>query len=87
MDNLEALIKAKIPCKETGIEIKHTLCCICSPSNHCGINAYVKDGKLLKVEGTDDHPKNHGLLCTKGASNREFVYREDRILTPLRRRR
>ena len=85
MDNLEALMKAKIPCKETGIEIKHTLCCICSPSNHCGVNAYVKDGKLLKVEGTDDHPKNHGLLCTKGASNREFIYREDRILTPLRR--
>lgn len=85
MDNLEQLIKAKIPCEETGIELKHTLCCICSPSNHCGVTAYVKDGKLLKVEGTDDHPKNHGLLCTKGLSNREFIYREDRIQTPLRR--
>lgn len=85
MDRIEALMKAKIPCLETGIEIRHTVCAICSPANNCGVNAYVKDGKLLKVEGTDEHPKNRGCLCTKGLSNREFIYREDRILTPLRR--
>lgn len=85
MDSLEQLLKAKIPCAETGIEVRHTLCAICSPSNHCGVDAYVKDGKLIKVEGTDEHPKNHGLLCTKGLSNREFIYRKDRILTPLKR--
>lgn len=85
MDSLEQLMKAKIPCAETGIEIRHTLCAICSPANNCGINAYVKDGKLIKVEGTLEHPKNHGLLCTKGQANREFIYRKDRILTPLKR--
>jgi len=85
MESREQLVKAKIPCDETGIEIRHTLCAICSPSNHCGIDAYVKDGKLLKVEGTDEHPKNQGILCTKGLSNREFIYRKDRILSPLRR--
>ncbi len=85
MDRIDKLIKAKIPCPETGIEIKHTVCAICSPANNCGVNAYVKDGKLLKVEGTDEHPKNRGCLCTKGLSNREFIYRKDRILTPLRR--
>ena len=85
MTRTEELMHAKIACPETGIEIHHTVCAICSPSNNCGVNAYVKDGKLLKVEGTDEHPKNRGLLCTKGLSNREFIYREDRILTPLRR--
>lgn len=85
MDSAEQLKKAKIPCKETGIEIKHTVCAICSPTNNCGVNAYVKDGKLIKVEGTDEHPRNHGMLCTKGLANREYVYREDRILTPLKR--
>ena len=52
---------------------------------HCGINAYVKDGKVIKIEGIDGHPSNDGRLCTKGLSNRQYLYREDRILTPLKR--
>lgn len=85
MDSLEQLKKAKIPGPETGIEIKHTVCAICSPAYNCGINAYVKDGTLLKVEGMDEHPRSRGGLCTKGLANRAYVYREDRVLTPLRR--
>lgn len=85
MDEKERLLRAKIPGPETGIEVRHTLCDICCPSFHCGIDAYVKDGKIIKVEGTADHPVNHGLLCPKGLSNRQYLYREDRIKTPLRR--
>ena len=85
MERTEQLIKAKIPGKETGIEIRRTICDICCPSFHCGIDAYVKDGRVIKVEGTKGHPMNDGLLCTKGLSNREYIYRRDRILTPLKR--
>lgn len=85
MDEKQRLLKAKIPGPETGIEIKHTICDICCPSFHCGIDAYVKDGKVIKIEGTADHPTNHGLLCPKGLANRQYIYREDRIRTPLRR--
>lgn len=85
MDSLEALIKAKIPCPETGIKVCHTVCAICSPANNCGVNAYVKDGKMIKLEGMDEHPASRGRLCVKGLSGRQFAYREDRILTPLRR--
>lgn len=85
MNHLEALIKGKIPGPETGIEIRHSICDICSPSFHCGVDAYVKDGTIIKVEGNPNHPVNKGLLCTKGMSNRGYIYREDRILTPLRR--
>lgn len=85
MDEKERLLSAKIPGPETGIEVKHTICDICCPSFHCGIDAYVKDGKVIKIEGTADHPVNHGLLCPKGLSNRQYLYREDRIKTPLRR--
>lgn len=85
MDAIDKLLKAKIPCPQTGIEIKHTVCAICSPSFNCGVNAYVKDGKMLKLEGMDEHPRNQGHLCTKGLAGREFAYREDRILTPLKR--
>ncbi|MDR3983219.1 MAG: molybdopterin-dependent oxidoreductase [Dysosmobacter sp.] len=85
MTELEKKIKAKIPGADTGIEVKHSLCAICSPGIHCGVDCYVKDGKIIRVEGTPDHPLNHGKLCTKGSSLRNYVYREDRIKTPLKR--
>ncbi len=85
MTELERKIKAKIPGPDTGIEVRHTLCDICSPGMHCGINAYVKDGKVIKIEGIDGHPSNDGRLCTKGLSNRQYLYREDRIPTPPKR--
>ena len=85
MTELERRIKAKIPGEDTGIEVRHTMCDICSPGMHCGINAYIKDGKVIKIEGIDGHPVSDGRLCTKGMANREYIYREDRIKTPLRR--
>ena len=85
MTELEKKMKAKIPGEDTRVEVKHSLCAICSPGIHCGVDCYVKDGKIIRVEGTPDHPLNHGKLCTKGSSLRNYVYREDRIKTPLRR--
>ncbi len=85
MLTLEQKIRAKIPGADTGIEIKKTVCDICAPDHHCGIDAYVKDGKVLKVEGTREHPYSHGSLCTKGLCSREYIYRSDRLRTPLRR--
>lgn len=85
MTELERRIKAKIPGADTGIEVRHTMCDICSPGMHCGINAYIKDGRVIKIEGIDGHPSNDGRLCTKGMANREYIYREDRIKTPLKR--
>lgn len=85
MNTKEQLIKGKIPCPESGIEIRHTLCDICAPGYHCGIDVYVKDGVVIKVEGTKEHPLNQGKLCTKGCANRAYIYRKDRIQTPLRR--
>ncbi len=67
------------------MERKRTICDICCPSFHCGIDAYVKDGQLVKIEGTAEHPQNHGLLCAKGLAARQYVYRKDRIRTPLLR--
>ena len=84
MDKKE-LEKAKIACDETGIQVKRTLCDICCPGMHCGVDAYVKDGRIIKLEGTKEHPRNRGKLCTKGSAGRQYLYREDRIKTPLRR--
>lgn len=63
-------------------EIKKTVCEICS--NKCGIDAWVKDGKVVKVEGSKECA-NQGRLCVKGYASRDYLYRADRIKTPLRR--
>ncbi|MBR6349623.1 MAG: molybdopterin-dependent oxidoreductase [Lachnospiraceae bacterium] len=85
MTDLEKKIKAKIPGEDTGIEVKHAMCSICSPGMHCGVDCYVKDGRIIKVEGMESHPWNKGKICVKGQSGRDYVYREDRIKTPLKR--
>lgn len=85
MTDLERKIKSKIPGKDTGIEIRHTFCDICTPGSHCGVDAYVRDGKILKMEGTPGHPQNDGKLCTKGACGRAYLYSPKRLLTPMRR--
>ena len=85
MTEKEKLLKAKIPCAETGIEVKKSICDICSPTCHCGLDVYVKDGEVIKIEGSKDHPHSQGALCPKGAANRQYLYREDRLHTPMKR--
>ena len=70
---------------ERGTEIKPTICSICNPNSHCGIDAHVKDGVVVKVEGSKDNPQNAGALCAKGAASCQYIYHRDRIMTPLRR--
>ena len=85
MTEQEKLLKAKIPGPETGIECRRSFCSICEPLFHCGINAYVKDDKVVKIEGIPGYPMSDGMLCPKGLSNREYMYRADRLTTPLKR--
>ncbi|MCF0150673.1 MAG: molybdopterin-dependent oxidoreductase [Firmicutes bacterium] len=84
MNNID-YSKGKIPGAQSGIEIRHSVCDICTPGMHCGVDCYVKDGVIVKVEGMKEHPFNKGKLCTKGSGNRQYIYREDRIKTPLKR--
>jgi anaerobic selenocysteine-containing dehydrogenase len=76
----------KIPGKDEGIEVRKTICSICNPFSHCGIDAYVKDGVVIRVEGSKGHPHNQGTLCSKGSASRQYIYHKDRIRTPLVRR-
>jgi anaerobic selenocysteine-containing dehydrogenase len=79
----EQLLQAKIPGEATGIEIKKTICAQCGLG--CGIDAYVKDGRLLKVEGAEENPVNTGKLCAKGNASRQWLCSPERIQTPLLR--
>ncbi|MFC1868801.1 molybdopterin-dependent oxidoreductase, partial [Thermodesulfobacteriota bacterium] len=78
--------KGKIPVQGSGIEIRKTICSICNPMSHCGIDAYVRDGVVIKVEGTKENPHNEGTLCSKGAASRQYIYHPERIRTPLIRK-
>jgi len=51
----------------------------------CGVLAYVKDGKLVKVEGDPDHPWNQGRLCSRCLAMTQYVYHPDRLTHPLKR--
>lgn len=85
MEGVQQLLKGKIPAPETGIEVRKSICTICDPHTQCGLDLFVKDGKIIKVEGSDENPYNQGTLCAKGAATRQYVYNEKRIKTPLKR--
>jgi anaerobic selenocysteine-containing dehydrogenase len=48
----------------------------------CGVLAYVRDGKLLKIEGDPDHPWNQGRLCARALAMTQYVYHPDRLKRP-----
>lgn len=76
----------KLPGPDTGVEIRKTICHICNPVANCGIDAYVRDGVVIKVEGSEENPHNRGTLCSKGSASRQYVYHQDRILHPMIRK-
>ncbi len=80
----ERRARAKIPGADTGIEVRHSVCTICDPLTQCGLDLYVKDGRIVKVQGTAGNPHNEGTLCSKGQALRQYVYHKDRLRTPLR---
>ena len=51
----------------------------------CGINAFVEDGKLTRIEGMTEHPLSRGVLCSRGAALVEYVYSPDRIKYPMKK--
>ena len=51
----------------------------------CGINAHVRDGKLIKVEGMPEHPLSGGVLCPRGKHLVEYVYSPERLRYPLKK--
>lgn len=79
----EELLRAKILCEETGITVKTGICGFCGGS--CLVDAYCKDGKVIKVEGNKDMPGSNGRICVKGAALKQSLYHPDRLLYPMKR--
>jgi anaerobic selenocysteine-containing dehydrogenase len=64
-------------------EIKKTICGMCSKS--CGIDIYLKGGKIVDVRGMKEHPMSHGVICGKAQFAGELEFSKDRLTTPLLR--
>ncbi|MBS4035562.1 MAG: molybdopterin-dependent oxidoreductase [Ignavibacterium sp.] len=70
--------------QEKGIRKIPTYCDICFWK--CGAIAYVKDGKLWKVEGNPLDPLSEGRLCPRGTGGVGAHYDKDRLKSPLIRK-
>lgn len=68
---------------DSAVEIIRTTCSGCHCE--CGCLAYVKEGKLIYLEGDPDHPQNEGAFCPKGFSFVDFQNHPDRVIYPLKR--
>jgi len=51
----------------------------------CGIHGRVREGRVLKLEGSPDSSVNSGGLCQMGQSALQAHYNPDRITTPMAR--
>ncbi len=69
--------------KRDEVTIEKTACQHCHMS--CDVLAYVKDGRVIKVEGDPDSPHNKGMMCAKGLAITQFTYHPERLLYPLKR--
>lgn len=67
--------------KKTGIQKIPTYCDICFWK--CGAMAYIKDGKLWKLEGNPEDPLSRGRLCPRGTGGVGAHFDPDRLRAPL----
>ena len=51
----------------------------------CGQKIFVKDGKMVKIEGDENHPWSQGRSCPKVLALTQYMYHPDRITRPLKR--
>ena len=68
-----------------GVKKIPTFCDLCFWK--CGAIAYVRDGKLWKIEGNPEDPLSKGRLCPRGTGGTGTYYDADRLKSPLIRKK
>lgn len=63
-DAEQAALQRESAAPENGEVTIHKTCCgICNAYSHCGIDAYVQNGRIIRAEGSVDNPHSQGKLC------------------------
>jgi len=57
-------------------QLFHSVCPYCAVG--CSQNVYVKDGKVLDIEGNPESPINRGTLCPKGSATFQYLVNPSR---------
>ncbi len=70
---------------DSGEKMIPTFCSLCGPTMGCGLNCYVKDGRLVRVEGMKESPGNKGKLCPRAFASMQWLYSPQRLKYPLKR--
>jgi anaerobic selenocysteine-containing dehydrogenase len=65
------------------IEIRRTYCDMCNHVPKCGIDCYVQEEKIVRVESSVPYPASP--LCAKGIASLQELYDPERLLYPVRR--
>jgi len=68
------------PRTETADKVVQSICPYCAVG--CGQKVYVKDEKVIQIEGDPDSPISRGRLCPKGSASEKLVnspMRETRV--------
>ncbi len=64
-------------------KVVHSVCPYCAVG--CGLNVYVKEGKVIDIEGDPNSPVNHGTLCPKGSATFQYTVNSSRLTQALYR--
>ena len=70
---------------QTGTRVVPTFCALCGPQVGCGVNCFVENGRLVRVEGMKESPLNRGKLCPRAFVSAQWLYSPDRLKYPLKR--
>jgi formate dehydrogenase major subunit len=71
------------PRTETADRVAHSVCPYCAVG--CAQKVYVKDDKVIPIEGNPDSPVNRGRLCPKGSASKQLVTGPHRVQKVLYR--
>jgi formate dehydrogenase major subunit len=72
------------PRTATADRVVQSVCPYCAVG--CGQRVYVKDDKVVQIEGDPDSPVSRGRLCPKGSASEQFVNGPRRVTTVRYRR-
>src|SRR4051812_41930616 len=68
----------------TADKVVKSICPYCAVG--CGQNVYVKDDKVIQIEGDPDSPVSRGRLCPKGSASLQLTTGDSRLHEVLYRR-
>jgi formate dehydrogenase major subunit len=74
----------KIARTETADRVVRSICPYCAVG--CGQRVFVKDDRVVQIEGDPDSPISRGRLCPKGSASKQLVTAPGRQTTVLYRR-